>query len=78
MNKIHEVQAWFKRHVKTHDAPYLLDKHQANIVLDSHTNTLVTARAGSGKTRTIVAKITYLIANQHFTPEQIIVFAFNR
>ena len=75
---IRKVQQWFKENISEADCPYTLDKHQAAIVLDSHKHTLVTARAGSGKTRTIVAKIVYLIAHEHIPPDRIIVFAFNR
>ena len=69
---------WFKQHIKDGNEPYLLDKNQASVVLDSHKNTLVAARAGSGKTRILVAKIAYLLAHQHVQPNEIIVFAFNR
>lgn len=73
-----QLQKWFKQNIREGGVPYQLDKHQAKIVLDSHKNTLVTARAGSGKTRTIVAKIIYLLTYQQIASEEIIVFAFNR
>lgn len=72
------LQKWFKTHIKDQGRPYTLDKDQAKIVLDGHKNSLVTARAGSGKTRTIVAKVVYLIAHERIAPENIIIFAFNR
>ena len=72
------LQKWFLQHIKDDGNPYFLDKHQAKIILDSHKNTLVTARAGSGKTRTIVAKIIFLLSYRQIPPEEIIVFAFNR
>lgn len=78
MKNIKTLQKWFKTHIKDQGHPYALDKNQAKIVLDTHKNALVTARAGSGKTRTVVAKITYLIAHEKIPPENIIVFAFNR
>ncbi len=78
MREVKTVQHWFKDHIKDNNYPYTLDKNQAKIVCDSHQNTLVTARAGSGKTRTIVAKITYLLAHENIRPEEIIVFAFNK
>ncbi|MBQ3306141.1 UvrD-helicase domain-containing protein [Candidatus Saccharibacteria bacterium] len=72
------LQAWFKQHIKDQGRPYTLDKDQAKIVLDCHKNTLVTARAGSGKTRTVVAKVVYLITHEKIPPKNIIIFAFNR
>lgn len=77
-NSTKSVQKWFISHIKDQGKPFTLDKYQAAVILDSHKNTLVTARAGSGKTRTVVAKIAYLIAHDHVTTEEIIVFAFNR
>ncbi len=74
----HQLQKWFVHHIKDSGQPYRLDKHQARVILDQHQNCLVTARAGSGKTRTVVAKIVYLIANRGIKPSGIIVFAFNR
>lgn len=76
--KSKQLQSWFFQHIKDSGTPYGLDKNQAAIVLDTHQNTIVTARAGSGKTRTIVAKIIFLIAHEKIKPEEIIVFAFNK
>lgn len=78
MNAVKSTQRWFIKHIKDGDFSYALDKNQAKIVCDGHKNTLVTARAGSGKTRTIVAKIVYLLAHEKVSPEEIIVFAFNK
>ena len=75
---VKSLQVWFKTHIKDRGSAYTLDKNQATVVLDDHKNTLVTARAGAGKTRTIVAKIAYLIAHESIAPSEIIVFAFNR
>ncbi len=58
--------------------PYTLDFDQARAVVDSHCNTLVTARAGSGKTRVIVAKIAYLVAQKGYRLSEIAAFMFNR
>lgn len=76
--KVRELQKWFISHVAEDGKPYSVDKNQAKIVLDSHKNTLVTARAGSGKTRTIVAKIIFLLAYESVPATDIIVFSFNR
>lgn len=78
MGVVKDTQNWFKHNIRDGDSPYLLDKNQARIVCDTHKNTLVTARAGSGKTRTVVAKIVYLLAHDNVSPEEIIVFAFNK
>lgn len=69
---------WFAEHFSLYDKPYTLDLDQARAVLDEHKNTLVTARAGSGKTRVIVAKIAYLLATGQATQAEIVAFMFNR
>lgn len=73
-----DIQDWFSRHVTLNGEPYFLDADQTRAVIDQHQNTLVTARAGSGKTRVIVAKVAYLVARQGLTLDQIAVFMFNR
>ncbi len=78
MQNIRTLRQWFKKHITDNGQPYTLDKNQAKIVLDQHQHTLVTARAGSGKTRTIVAKAAYLLTYQKIPPEHIIIFSFNR
>lgn len=75
---ISAVQSWFEQHVKLDGKPYFLDQDQARAVTDLHKNTLVTARAGSGKTRVIVAKVVYLISQLHYSTSEIAVFMFNR
>lgn len=75
---IRDTQAWFAKHVTLEGKPYTLDPDQTRAVVDQHKNTLVTARAGSGKTRVIVAKITYLLAKKQIALRDIAVFMFNR
>ena len=77
-SEVNQVRKWFTSHVADNGQKYTLDYHQAAIIADTHQNCLVTARAGSGKTRTVVAKIIYLIAYERVKPAEIIVFAFNR
>ncbi len=72
------VKTWFEKHVTLDDKPYTLDLEQAKAVLDTHKNTIVTARAGSGKTRVIVAKVAYLVAIQKLRLDEIKIFVFNR
>lgn len=73
-----QLQQWFEQQVRLDGRPYTLDLDQAQAVLDDHKNTLVTARAGSGKTRVIVAKVAYLVASGQARLEEIQVFMFNR
>ena len=72
------VQQWFADHVRLHGAPYTLDYDQAQAVCDQHTNTLVVARAGSGKTRVIVAKAIFLVYVRNYTWRELLIFMFNR
>lgn len=77
-HKQQDLQSWFAQHVTLEGEPYFLDADQTCAVTDSHQNTLVTARAGSGKTRVIVAKVAYLVAWQGLKLDEIAVFMFNR
>ncbi|MBR3122223.1 ATP-dependent helicase [Candidatus Saccharibacteria bacterium] len=72
-----EVQKWFLESVTFNDEPYTIDLEQAMAVADTSKNTIVAARAGSGKTRTIVAKIVYLVAKCGIKPNEIMTFVFN-
>lgn len=72
------VQQWFAEHVRLHGAPYTLDRDQAQAVCDQHTNTLVVARAGSGKTRVIVAKAIFLVYVCNYAWKELLIFMFNR
>lgn len=75
---IESIQQWFAQHVTLGGKPYTLDLDQARAVCDDHQNTLVTARAGSGKTRVIVAKVAYLVAKCNIKLNEIAIFMFNR
>lgn len=72
-----ELQDWFKNHVTIGGKVFVPEVEQARVILDEHKNLLVTARAGSGKTTTLVAKIIYLVYRQGVNPHEIIAFAFN-
>ena len=76
-DKAMEVLEWFKRSVTYEGEPYVMDEEQVAAVVDESKNTIVVARAGSGKTRTIVAKIVYLVARCGVKPEEIMAFVFN-
>ena len=72
-----EVQKWFEQSVTYEGEPYVIDAEQAAAVMDASLNTIVVARAGSGKTRTLVAKVVYLVARCGVKSEEIMAFVFN-
>ena len=76
-NKIEEIRRWFLESVTYKGEAYAMDKEQVAAVIDESKNTIVVARAGSGKTRTIVAKIIYMVAKCGVKPDEIMVFVFN-
>ena len=76
-SRAEEVRRWFKKSVTYEGEAYTIDAEQAEAVVCDNLNTIVVARAGSGKTRTIVAKVVYLIARCMVKPEEIMVFVFN-
>ena len=76
--KVAEVKKWFAEKVTCAGEPYFLDDEQVAAVVSENKNVIVTARAGSGKTRTIVAKIVYLIARLGYKPDEIMAFVFNK
>ena len=81
MNKkdpgVKNIQKWFRDAVAYEGEPYVIDYEQAMAVADESLNTIVVARAGSGKTRTLVAKIVYLVAMCGVKPDEIMAFVFN-
>ncbi len=78
MDNITNASIWFREHVTLFGEPYTLDDDQVRAAIDNHKNTLVTARAGSGKTRVIVAKVAYLVAHGLANLDEIAIFMFNR
>ena len=71
------IQKWFEESVAFEGEPYVIDLEQAAAIVDDSKSTIVAARAGSGKTRTIVAKIIYLVAKKGLKPDEIMIFVFN-
>jgi len=55
---------------------YTLDKEQSDIVLDNSKHLLVAAGAGSGKTLTILGKLSYLL--KEINPSEIICISFTK
>lgn len=54
-----------------------LDNEQVTALLKMSDSTLVTARAGSGKTRTLTAKAVLLVNKYNIDPNHILLLAFN-
>lgn len=57
---------------------FRLDQYQQKCVLDDSARVLIIARAGSGKTHTMVAKALYLVTEKGLRPEELEFLAFNR
>ena len=55
-----------------------LDRYQKECILDDSSRLLIIARAGSGKTHTMVAKALYLVTEKGVKPEELEFLAFNR
>jgi DNA helicase IV len=67
------VQKWSRQY------PDLgLDEEQAGAVAESGTHLQVTARAGSGKTRTLVARALFQITHCRIPPSSLLILAFNK
>lgn len=72
-----ELRKFFEKHIKYDCKPFILDNEQLNAVL-SKQNTIVTARAGSGKTRVLIAKLLYLFEKQQLDDSNVLAFCFNK
>jgi DNA helicase IV len=62
------------------DSPVIaeLNKNQRRAVLDENKRVLVLAGAGSGKTKTLIQKVMYLIAEKQVSPKNILAITFTR
>ena len=67
--------AAIKQYFKTLDID--INDEQAISLSGLSQNTLITARAGSGKTRTIACKAIYAIEKEHIKPDEILLLSFN-
>ena len=54
------------------------DKEQLEAIASIHKNTLITARAGSGKTQVIAWKTAYLLDNEKLDSSDIVLLSFNK
>ena len=67
------VKAWIERKEKG-----VVDRQQANAIASVDRDTIVTARAGSGKTATLVNRIVFLNKHCKVDPTEFLILAFNR
>ena len=67
------VQGWAKRALQVE-----LDHEQAVAVSATRGDVLVTARAGSGKTRTLVTRAIFLLRHCRVSPRALLLLAFNK
>ena len=66
------------RAARLQNAPLLVDSEQAAAIGSVHENVLVTARAGSGKTRVLVTRAAFLIKHCRVPADRLLLLAFNR
>lgn len=74
--KISFVKNWTKANKKPNSK--LPDDQQIAAISSVHEHTQVIARAGSGKTTTLVTRTLFLMRHCRVTPSEILILAFNR
>lgn len=72
-----EAKAAFVRSWAVDTLGVELDMEQAGAVAAVHGDIKVTARAGSGKTRTLVTRAIFLQKHCHIVPQELLLLAFN-
>ncbi len=72
-----ELKKYFLEYVKFNGKAFNMDVEQLNSILPEQ-NTLVTARAGSGKTRVLIGKLIYLFEKQNMNADNVLAFCFNK
>lgn len=77
MEKIRNLGKFYMDNVLYCNEPFRLDNEQLLSIL-SNNNTLVTARAGSGKTRVLIAKLIYLFEKGKLKDNNVWAFCFNK
>ncbi len=73
-----ELRADFVRDWSHRELPQALDSEQAAAVATASSDTLVIARAGSGKTTTLVGRAIFLQRHCHVSAHELMLVAFNR
>ena len=77
-SELAEIMRCFVREWSTKQSDLSLDKEQADAVAEYGPHIQVTARAGSGKTRTLVARALFLITHCKIPASSILILAFNK
>lgn len=72
------IKKYFSENYLYKNKPFILDDEQAKAIGAIGHSILVQARAGSGKTHVITAKVISLLESYNIDPKQIMVLAFNR
>ncbi|MBR3890677.1 MAG: UvrD-helicase domain-containing protein [Bacilli bacterium] len=75
--KINNYKMFVNEHILFENEKLVFDEQQCAAIV-SNDNSIVTARAGSGKTRTIIGKIIYEIEVQKMNQKNIMAFCFNK
>ena len=77
--KLSFLKSWFTEYpifAKTNKN--IPDSEQLSAIASVHDHTKVTARAGSGKTTTLVNRVRFLIEHCRVNPSEILILAFNK
>ena len=76
--KADEIISFFKNNYTSKGKRHILDLEQAKAISASQKHVIVSARAGSGKTRVIASKVLYLIDHEKVPESSILALAFNK
>lgn len=71
-----QKKQFFQHRVSLNGRPFILDDEQIDAVL-SNQHSIITARAGSGKTRVLTAKLIDLFVNCNVKEDEVLTFCFN-
>lgn len=73
------VKSWIKANTDSRNGPKQLpDDEQIAAISSVHGHIQVVARAGSGKTTTLVSRVLFLLKHCRIAPAEILILAFNR
>lgn len=76
--RINFIKSWLAKHLPTSDKTVTLDDEQALAVASVNGNIQVLARAGSGKTTTLVLRAYFLVKHCGVHPQELLLLAFNK